>query len=153
MKRALLYIAGPLLVAALAPIPIGIFYEWFYVTFMIGGLPIVLFYALFVAAPLFAFLVRRRSANIWTVTALAFSVGFGCYFLHSLMTSFFYEVKWNGPPPGPDIYIYAGHRTALGWRYLLSQSLTMGLLTIPGGWLWLAAFTTRADAPAAGAKA
>lgn len=130
MKPALLFLSAPLLVALLAPIAVERAVAPYPPIFLIGTIPVVLLFTCLVAVPLYLALPKSKRVQLTPILALAFIVGCVSFLLFNLALP---EVTYSRV--GEVVLVADGHRTAAGWRALLSQSLWMGALSVPGGLL------------------
>ena len=126
----LLYLAGPLVVAMLAPLAIIRGIAPYPVIFLIGTIPVVFFFTAIVAVPMYLAIPKRLRTNIAWMIGIAFLAGFFSYVLFNLALHGSYEQVGN------VVLIEDNRRTAEGWKVLLSQAIWMGGLSVPGGLLF-----------------
>ena len=129
MKAALLYLAAPVLVAMLAPFAMEREIAPYPSIFLVGTIPVVFFFTLLVAMPLYFTLPKVKRTHAPSMLGIAFVAGALSFFLFSFaFRGTFSQVVQNG------------RFTAVGWKILLLQCFWMGTLSLPGGLLfWLGA--------------
>ena len=130
MRHVALYILGPVVVALLVPLAFGSAALQLYPALLLGAIPIVAFFTLVVAMPLFVWAGRRRMVTAPTFVLLAFAAGFTSFLLFSYLSSPDYSSA------GDIIYARNCHLTIAGWMEASKQSAVVGLLCIPGGLIW-----------------
>ena len=134
MKAALLYLAAPLMVALLAPFAMEREFAPYPSIFLIGTVPVVLFFTLLVAVPMHFTLPKRSRTNPALMLGISFLAGAMSFFLFS------FAFRGTFSQIGQVVLVQDGRFTAAGWQRLLSQSVWMGALSLPGGFLfWLGA--------------
>jgi hypothetical protein len=132
MKPALLYLSAPLVVAVLAPFAIIRAVAPYPAIFLVGTIPVVFFFTLLVAMPLYFAVPKASRVNALVMLGVAAITGALSYF------AFNYVMRGWSAQVGQAILVQEGKFTPEGWRQLLSQSAWMGMLSLPGGFLfWL----------------
>lgn len=134
MRAALLYLAAPLLVALLAPFAVAQEFAPYPSIFLIGTVPVVFFFTLLVALPMYFTLPKASRTKPLLMLGISFIAGAISYFLFS------FAFRGTFSQVGEVVLVQDGNFTAAGWQSVLWQSLWMGALSLPGGLLfWLGA--------------
>jgi len=134
MKSFALYLLAPVIVALLAPLAINLQAAPYPAIFLVGTIPVVFFFTLVVALPLYFSLPKRLRGQLIPLLCMAFVAGLLSFFVFS------YATKGVQAQVGPTVLVQNGNYTASGWYEVLLQSFAMGIFSLPGGLLfWLGA--------------
>jgi hypothetical protein len=145
MKPLALYISGPLVVALLAPLALGVTSPQIYLPIAVGAMVVVFMFSLVVAAPLFLIVARLFQVRLLTFIGLSFVAGFVSFLTFALMS------EPTGFGVGDVVLVHEGQLTPAGWENALMQSARIGLASIPGGVLWWLAARVPLEEPLHGA--
>jgi predicted neutral ceramidase superfamily lipid hydrolase len=134
MQAALLYLSAPVVVALLAPFALAQEIAPYPAIFLIGTIPVVFFFTLLIAVPMYLALPKTSRVNPMLMLGISFMAGALSFFLFS------FAFRGSFSQVGQVVHVQDGSFTAAGWRSLLTQSVLMGALSLPGGLLfWLGA--------------
>ncbi len=128
MKRLAFYFSGPLVLALLAPLVLGA--GSLYVPVVMGAIPLVIFFTLLIAAPLFMTVARKLGVRAPVFVGLAFFSSASSYLLFSL-----FSLPESASVAGVA-HTINGDLTAAGWKSVLCQAGLIGVAAIPSGVLW-----------------
>jgi hypothetical protein len=144
MKAALLYLAAPVVVALLAPFAVERAFFWYPAIFLIGTIPVVLFFTLLVAAPMYFAVPKANRTDAKLMLGISFIAGALSFFLFS------FAFRGTFSQVGSVVLVQDGQYTIAGWKSLLGQCAWMGAFSLPGGLLfWLGAkVEARSSSPA-----
>jgi hypothetical protein len=134
MKAVLLYLVAPFVVALLAPFAMADAFELYPPIFLIGTIPVVYFFSLLVAVPMFFTLVKANRTDLTLILGISFLAGALSFFIFSIVFhGSFSSVN--------DVVLIQNSRLTLaGWKDVFERSLRMGALSLPGGiFVWLGA--------------
>jgi hypothetical protein len=132
MKAALLYLAAPLIVALLAPFALADTFDLYPLIFLIGTVPVVYFFSLIIAVPMFFTLKKSSRTNPILILGIAFGAGALSFFLFSI------AFRGSFSSVNDVVLVQDSRLTLAGWKDIIERSARMGALSLPGGLLvWL----------------
>ena len=123
MKAALLYLSAPLLVALLAPFAVAQEFALYPAIFLIGTVPVVLFFTLLVAVPMYFTLSKKNRTNPFLMLGISSLAGALSFFLLS------FAFRGTFSQIGQVVLVQDGKFTLAGWQNVFYQSAWMGALS------------------------